>query len=124
VALVCPAFAVATAEAYAWLDADRAEAGWHATPMLDKVPDRWSDFPAQPRNDLEPPVSRRHPEIAQSIAELRTAGARIAGMSGSGSTVFGVFDEAPDAATLARAGLRAVVFTHTLANIDPVQLLD
>lgn len=123
VALVCPAFGVATAQAYAWLDADRAEAGWHATPMLDKVPGRWRDFPPLPRNDLEPPVSRRHPEIARSILGLRSAGARIAGMSGSGSTVFGVFDDAPDAATLAHAGLRAVLFTHTLASIDPVQLL-
>ncbi len=124
VALVCPAFGVATADAYAWLDADRVDAGWHATPMLDKVPDRWSDFPSLPRNDLEPPVSRRHPEIARSIAGLRNAGARIAGMSGSGSTVFGVFDDAPEPATLARAGLRSVVFTHTLATIEPVELLD
>lgn len=124
VALVCPPFGIATAQAYAWLDADRADAGWHPTPMLDKVPDRWSDFPPLPRNDLEPPVSRRHPEIARSIAGLRGAGARIAGMSGSGSTVFGVFDGAPDPAALAGAGLTAVVFTHTLASIEPVELLD
>lgn len=124
VVLVCPAFGVATAHAYAWLDADRAEAGWHSTPMLDKVPDRWGDFPPLPRNDLEPPVSRRHPDIARCIAALHSAGARIAGMSGSGSTVFGVFDDAPDPAALARAGLQAVVFTHTLAHINPVELLD
>lgn len=124
VALVCPPFGVATTDAYAWLDADRADAGSHPAPMLDKVPDRWSDFPALPRNDLEPPVSRRHPEIARSIGALRAAGARVAGMSGSGSTVFGVFDAAPDPAALARAGLSAVVFTHTLARIAPVQVFD
>jgi 4-diphosphocytidyl-2-C-methyl-D-erythritol kinase len=46
-------------------------------------------------NDLEAPVARRHPEIAAIVARVRSAGARLAAMSGSGSACFGIF--APDA---------------------------
>jgi len=124
VALVCPPFGVATADAYAWLDADRAAAGWRMTASGYGNFRAWTTAPATVRNDLEAPVSRRHPEIARYIQALRDAGARSAGMSGSGSTVFGVFDAAPDAEMLARAVLAPVVMTHTLARIDPVRLMD
>ena len=42
-------------------------------------------------NDLEPPVIRRHQEIAALKVQLREAGATAAAMSGSGSAVFGLF---------------------------------
>ena len=50
-------------------------------------------------NDLQAPAVRLHPEIADALASLRTAGATGVTMSGSGSSVFGF---APDAATAAR----------------------
>ena len=124
VALVCPPFGVATAEAYAWLDADRDAAGWQPQPTGYGNVKAWTSFPRDVPNDLEPPVSRRHPEIARYIQALRDAGAKSAGMSGSGSTVFGVFDAAPDAAALERAVHAPVVLTHTLGRIEPVTFLD
>ena len=46
-------------------------------------------------NDLQPPAVRQHPEIADALVSLRTAGVVGAMMSGSGSSVFGlVADEA------------------------------
>lgn len=124
VALVCPPFGVATADAYAWLDADRAADGWEPRVVHYDNLYAWTSFPRDVPNDLEPPVSRRHPEIARCIQALFEAGARSAGMSGSGSTVFGVFDAAPDAAALERAVVAPVVLTHTLKRIGDVQLLD
>jgi len=124
VALVCPSFGVATKDAYAWLDADRDAAGWQPKPIRYDDLYSWRSFPRQVPNDLEAPVSRRHPEIARCIQSLRDAGARSAGMSGSGSTVFGVFDEPPDAAALERAAGAPVVLTHTLARIDEVHVID
>lgn len=124
VALVCPPFGVATADAYAWLDADRAQAGWEPKAVGYSQLEAWTSFPRDAPNDLEPPVSRRHPEVARYIHALFDAGARSAGMSGSGSTVFGVFDAVPDAAALARAVRAPVVVTHTLDRIDEVALLD
>lgn len=43
-------------------------------------------------NDFEVPVCSRHPEIATIKQQLYNAGAAYAAMSGSGSTVFGIFD--------------------------------
>jgi 4-diphosphocytidyl-2-C-methyl-D-erythritol kinase len=62
-------------------------------------------------NDLEPPVARRHPEIATLRAALREGGAVAAAMSGSGSAVFGLFRNRAAAEKmvrpLSRGGLRA-----------------
>lgn len=46
-------------------------------------------------NDFEEPVSKAHPEIASIKQQLYEAGALYASMSGSGSTVFGLFEEIP-----------------------------
>lgn len=48
-------------------------------------------------NSLESPVCKRYPVIKELKEDLRRHGARAALMSGSGSTVFGVFDDRPGA---------------------------
>jgi 4-diphosphocytidyl-2-C-methyl-D-erythritol kinase len=53
----------------------------------------WKD---QLINDFEAPVCKAHPEIAAIKEELYTAGALYASMTGSGSTVFGVFEKRLD----------------------------
>src|SRR5690348_8443903 len=116
--------AVATGEACAWLDAGRAAAGWQPQAVGDDNLWAGNSFPRDASNDLEPPGSGRHPEIARYSRALSDAGAHSAGMSGSGSTVFGVFDAAPDAAALERAVRAPVLLTHTLERIDAVQLID
>lgn len=51
-------------------------------------------------NDFETPVFDRHPEIQSIKAHLYQTGALYASMSGSGSTVFGIFDGALNLAAL------------------------
>ncbi|MGV3528478.1 MAG: 4-(cytidine 5'-diphospho)-2-C-methyl-D-erythritol kinase [Flavisolibacter sp.] len=46
-------------------------------------------------NDFEQPVFNKHPEIKKIKEELYDAGALFASMSGSGSTVYGIFSDAP-----------------------------
>jgi 4-diphosphocytidyl-2-C-methyl-D-erythritol kinase len=59
------------------------------------------------RNDLEAPAVLIAPVISDVLDGLRAlAGCRLARMSGSGATCFGLFDTAPGAAAAARA-LRA-----------------
>ncbi len=53
----------------------------------------WKD---QLTNDFEAPVCKAHPEIAEIKEELYKAGALYASMTGSGSTVFGVFEKRTD----------------------------
>jgi 4-diphosphocytidyl-2-C-methyl-D-erythritol kinase len=49
---------------------------------------------ARARNDLEPPALKLAPVIGEAMGQLREApGCRLARMSGSGATVFGLFDD-------------------------------
>jgi 4-diphosphocytidyl-2-C-methyl-D-erythritol kinase len=57
-------------------------------------------------NDLEPPVLREHPVIGEIKEKLLRKGALFSSMSGSGSTVFGVFASEED------AGRAAADFSH------------
>ena len=59
------------------------------------------------RNDLEPPALALAPVIGTALARLRVLlGCRLARMSGSGATVFGLFDDGRSA-TRAAQSLRA-----------------
>jgi 4-diphosphocytidyl-2C-methyl-D-erythritol kinase len=69
-------------------------------------------------NDLENVVVAHHPEIATLRDSLKERGAILAQMSGSGSTVFGVFD-APQS-PLSIDGAR-VVPTSTVEKVAPVE---
>jgi 4-diphosphocytidyl-2-C-methyl-D-erythritol kinase len=60
------------------------------------------------RNDLEPPALHIQPLIGDALGLLRqTRGCRLARMSGSGATVFGLYDDCEAAAAAAKAVGRA-----------------
>jgi 4-diphosphocytidyl-2-C-methyl-D-erythritol kinase len=102
VTLAIPSFRVSTSEAFAW---------WDAAPRPERH-DAGS-------NDLEPVVGARHPEIGRLAALLRVNGATDAAMSGSGSTVFGLFRQRADALGAARAlrgADRAVLVARTVGR--------
>lgn len=123
VALVNPGFAVSTADAYSWLAAERD--GHAPAPRLLSLADfaSWDAIAPLAENDFEPPVSRRHPEVAGTLDALRDSGAAIARMSGSGSTLYGVFASPPAPASLSRTIPGSVLLTHTISAISPVELL-
>jgi 4-diphosphocytidyl-2-C-methyl-D-erythritol kinase len=121
VTLAIPSFSVSTKEAFGWLDQAARSAGIARHPRSRGLRHRPDWPPARLRavpesewgNDLEPPVARRHPEIARLSVGLRTQGAVYAAMSGSGSTVFGLFlsraTAEAAARALARCGCRTLV---------------
>ena len=96
IVLLIPGFGVATSDAYGWYDADR-EQGRTGAREPQYVPGPWPSRAAQMINDLEAPIARHHPEIDAMKSALRRAGALAAAMSGSGSTVFGLFQKRHDA---------------------------
>jgi 4-diphosphocytidyl-2-C-methyl-D-erythritol kinase len=60
------------------------------------------------RNDLETPALHIQPLIGDALGLLRrTRGCRLARMSGSGATVFGLYDDCEAAAAAAKAVGRA-----------------
>ena len=97
VVLLVPGFGVSSRDAFGWYDAWRDRGPSTSARQLDIVPGPWPSGPAGMTNDLEGPVGARHPEIDQMKAALRGAGAVASAMSGSGSTVFGLFHGRPDA---------------------------
>ena len=103
IVLLIPGFGVSTADAYGWYDAERELARGPAMREPQHVPGPWPSRAAQMINDLEAPIARHHPEIDQMKAALRRAGALAAAMSGSGSTVFGLYQRRADAATAVEA---------------------
>jgi 4-diphosphocytidyl-2-C-methyl-D-erythritol kinase len=56
------------------------------------------------QNDLEPAALQLRPQAGQALELLRWAGARVARLSGSGPTAFGLF-ESREQADAARAAL-------------------
>ena len=94
VCLVKPEFAVSTAEAYAMFSAEDFTSGAMAQEMVEQL------RAAQPlrewahlvHNAFARPLTRRWPVFGELKARLRNAGALASEVSGSGSTVFGLFE--------------------------------
>ena len=119
VVLARPAFGVATADAYRWFDAlapDRAAprraaglpAGWRRT---------WRGL----ANDLEPAVTRRHPDLAAMVERLRHTGALLAAMTGSGSVTYGLYRQRAAAEAARRAVRRRgwrTLLTRTIGRTE------
>lgn len=61
-------------------------------------------------NDFEEGVFALHPEIADIKARLYDRGAAYASMSGSGSSVFGLFRTAPEETGMRRLSREAFIF--------------
>jgi len=97
VVLLVPGFGVSTADAYVWHDAERDPARGPMVREAQYVPGPWPSRAAQMINDLEAAIARHHPEIEGMKTALRRAGALAAAMSGSGSTVFGLFQKRHEA---------------------------
>jgi 4-diphosphocytidyl-2-C-methyl-D-erythritol kinase len=117
IVLLTPGFGVSSKEAFGWYDLQRGLGPILREPQY--VPGPWPTRAAQMVNDLETAIARHHPEIDQMKAALRRAGAVAAAMSGSGSTVFGLFRRRVDAGTaldrLSGSGWR-VLLTESLGR--------
>jgi 4-diphosphocytidyl-2-C-methyl-D-erythritol kinase len=124
VIVIKPSFGVATADAYRWLDEDRAE-GIDSSPFWEtrEVDVGWPGGPLALVNDLETPVARRHAGIPEMVEACRREGALAAAMTGSGSAVFGLFPES--VATRAAKRLQRpdwlVLLTRTLSRQESVR---
>ncbi len=121
VAVLTPPFAVATTDAYGWLAADRGT----YVPIGSVIePDdlaTWEAIGTVATNDFHAVVGKRHPEVLELADDLASLGAAISLLAGSGSAVFGVFSEAPDAAAIARENDCGVSMTRTADRVVQVE---
>ena len=87
--LVKPDVSVPTAEAYSKVTPKASE-----TPLATILASPIDTWNGALKNDFEPSVFAAHPELAEIKAEIYESGAVYASMSGSGSSLFGIFDSA------------------------------
>lgn len=88
IVLVKPDIHVSTADAYAGIQPVVPEKS--LSEIISGPLHTWRD---SLKNDFEPSVFSRHPGLKEIKEELYASGALYASMSGSGSTVFGLFDK-------------------------------
>jgi 4-diphosphocytidyl-2-C-methyl-D-erythritol kinase len=90
--IVDPAIRVSTREAYAGLQLSTHP---FATNLADLFKDLsgLNDLRGLLRNDFEPSIFQRHPKLASIKQSLLDRGADLALMSGSGSAIFGLFED-------------------------------
>ncbi len=124
IVIIKPSFGIATADAYRWLDDDRA-AGTRPVDTSARALNAGWTTPLRLVNDLEPPVTRRHAGIAEAVEACERAGALAAAMTGSGSAVFGVFSiaAAPKAARKLRRSGWVVIPTRTVSSAETGRLV-
>jgi len=119
IVIVKPPFGVPTPDAYGWFDQDRRP---KQSRSAARTLPGWPAWAHDLRNDLEPPVASRFPQIRRTARDLTALGAMHAAMSGSGSAVFGVFAEA-EVAAAAHAALTARGETAMLTATLPGEVV-
>jgi len=91
IVLVMPPVHVSTAEAYSGVKP--APVKQSLMELIYRPVAEWKNYI---KNDFEISVFKNHPEIRGVKAALYEAGAIYAAMSGSGASVFGIFEKMPD----------------------------
>ncbi|MEX1274711.1 MAG: 4-(cytidine 5'-diphospho)-2-C-methyl-D-erythritol kinase [Bacteroidota bacterium] len=93
IAVVTPPIQVSTAWAYAHISPSPRQTGENLKDWLSALALPQTDIESRCRNDFEQIVFAAHPQIRSIKESLLQRGARLALMSGSGSSVFGFFLE-------------------------------
>ena len=117
--LATPSFGVATADAYKWWDAGSTSQVRQVSSqsnLIGSILPPW--LAVEPlANDFEPVVFERHGVLADLKAHLLAGGAAMAALSGSGSTVFGVFPSRRTAEAAAARLKRGILANGLRASV-------
>ena len=97
--LICPDIHVSTKEAYSTIVPD--ESWISPTEVLKQPIDQWR---ASLRNRFEEYAFDKHPQLAEMKEELYKSGALYASMSGSGSVIYGIFENAVETSRFSKFG--------------------
>jgi len=93
--LVMPPVHVSTAEAYAGIKPAPVQAQ-----LKELIQQPITEWKAMIKNDFEAHIFKAHPAIANVKNALYEAGALYASMSGSGASIFGIFEKVPNLSAL------------------------
>ncbi len=90
--LICPQMHISTAKAFSMITPKAASFDLRKLPELPI-----SEWRGTITNDFEAPIFEQNPVLADIKRQLYDAGAIYAAMSGSGSTIFGIFEKGKSA---------------------------
>ncbi|MBS3807716.1 MAG: 4-(cytidine 5'-diphospho)-2-C-methyl-D-erythritol kinase [Bacteroidales bacterium] len=90
-ALVVPPFSIATPEAYRYVKPRKREMPLNKI-LAQTPPEQWHQ---KIQNDFETSVFKEKPELKEIKYNLYRKGALFASMSGSGSSIYGIFNDPP-----------------------------
>lgn len=122
VVLMVPPFGVPTPDAYGWLSSAR---GTYVPAPEVISPDAlatWEAIVGVATNDFEPVVAERHPMVGQLVTALASAGAIVAMLSGSGSTVFGVFASDEGTSSVPHPDGVAKIATRSSTRVERIEV--
>ncbi len=88
--IIKPKIQVSTQKAYSIIRAEKPEI--RLSEIISKPIDQWKNILL---NDFEKPIFKLHPEIGNLKNNMYSIGAAYASMTGSGSAVFGIFENKP-----------------------------
>lgn len=91
--LINPGIHISTKEAYANLTISTKDV-FNVNEITKSTPEKWNELGL--RNDFETSVFPIYPEIGDIKKRLEDAGAIYSAMTGTGSTVFGIFNSKPE----------------------------
>jgi 4-diphosphocytidyl-2-C-methyl-D-erythritol kinase len=119
--LICPGYGISTAKVYSNLNIPLTEG--HFTFKINEIKNKIIAPESFLLNELECSAFKLHPELKAVKDELTRAGALGALMTGSGSSVFGVFKDAGHLENAmiklrSREGYRYIPTTRTLGGIN------
>ncbi|MGB3589031.1 MAG: 4-(cytidine 5'-diphospho)-2-C-methyl-D-erythritol kinase [Tunicatimonas sp.] len=102
IVLVFPNITVSTAEAYAKVIPRRTNSSATSASLNERLSQPTEEWKENLVNDFEVSVFAQYPILATVKEQLYDAGAFYASMSGSGSTIYGLFHQEPDISSISR----------------------
>jgi 4-diphosphocytidyl-2-C-methyl-D-erythritol kinase len=91
IVLVCPGIHISTKEAF-----NNIQPASHRSSSLDIVGQAMETWKTSLVNDFETTVFPLYPQLSRIKQQLYEMGAQYASMTGTGSTIFGIFEHTPD----------------------------
>jgi 4-diphosphocytidyl-2-C-methyl-D-erythritol kinase len=123
VILAVPPIHVSTRDAYGWLERGRGDSPGEPAQPADGF-SSWEQAAKHAENDFSAAVAGRHPVIETMLQSLSARGAKLAVLTGSGSTVFGIFDELPREDDRGGRADWEEIRTATATHVVPLERMD
>jgi 4-diphosphocytidyl-2-C-methyl-D-erythritol kinase len=107
--LIYPNFPISTKFAYSLIQLESEKEPTNFKDVLKQI-SHPKEFADVFRNDFEPPLFEIFPELAEIKSKLLELGAFYASLSGSGSTIYGIFTPSADLESVCREFSKYLVF--------------